>query len=605
MVRSSPGSPLVACAALLAALLTPTPTDAQTARNVLVVVNAASADSVRIGEYYAKKRQIPADQVLRLTELPADPPDGIDRPVFDRAINGPIAGWLARHQAQDRIIFIVLTKGIPLRINGGTKENEAASVDSELSVLYLRMTGANVPTAGPLPNPYFLGDRALSEARPFTRDAQQLYLVTRLDGFTVGDVIGLIDRGAAPSRDGRFILDGKLSLTEKGNAWLKSAADRLKAGGVSDDRVVFNQSAAVVTDEVDVLGYYSWGSNDPAIRQRRFNLAFRPGAIGAMFVSTDGRTFREPPANWTLPSWVNKKEWFAGSPQSLAGDLIREGITGVAGHVSEPLLGNTIRPDILFPAYVAGFPLAEAYYLAMPSVSWMTVVVGDPLCSPFTDVTTRRVEEPAIDPATELPALLSQRRMSAISGSNVPLEAKQAVVRAEGRTQRGDAAGAREDLEKAIELAPSLLGAQFLLATQYELSGDEDAAIACYRKILEVAPDSAVALNNLAYALAVHKGDLRAALPMAERARSLAPKSGVIADSLAWIHFISGNAGRALPLLTEAARLAPGNAEIHLHLAQVHSALGNGTAAREQLGKALELDPLLSERPEVKTLRSR
>ena len=47
--------------------------------------------------------------------------------------------------------------------------------------------------------------------------------------------------------------------------------------------------------------------------------------------------------------------------------------------MAEPLLGNTIRPDILFPAYLAGFSLAEAYYLAMPSVSWMTVVVGDPL----------------------------------------------------------------------------------------------------------------------------------------------------------------------------------------------------------------------------------
>ncbi len=65
-------------------------------------------------------------------------------------------------------------------------------------MLYLRMTGAKVPTAGPLPNPYFLGDRPLSDARPFTREAQQLYLVTRLDGFTVADVIGLIDRARRP-----------------------------------------------------------------------------------------------------------------------------------------------------------------------------------------------------------------------------------------------------------------------------------------------------------------------------------------------------------------------------------------------------------------------
>ena len=77
---------------------------------------------MRIGEHYATGAAVPAEQVLRLTDLPADPPDGIDRPVFDRAINAPVARWLARHQAQDRILFIVLTKGIPLRINGGTEQ---------------------------------------------------------------------------------------------------------------------------------------------------------------------------------------------------------------------------------------------------------------------------------------------------------------------------------------------------------------------------------------------------------------------------------------------------------------------------------------------------
>jgi uncharacterized protein (TIGR03790 family) len=607
VVRASAERPLascLACVALLAGWLAPSRADAQSARHVLVVVNDASADSVKIGEYYAKKRQIPPDQLLRLANLPADPPDGIDRPVFDRVISNPIARWLARHQAQDRILFIVLAKGIPLRINGGAKDRDAASVDSELAVLYLRMTGAPVPPAGPLPNPYFLGERPLSEARPFTRDAQQLYLVTRLDGFTVSDVIGLIDRGAAPSRDGRFILDGKFSLTEKGNLWLQSAADRLKAGGVSDDRIVFNQSGAVVSDEVDVLGYYSWGSNDPAIRRRQFNLTFRPGAIGGMFVSTDGRTFKEPPGDWKLPSsYQDKKAWFAGTPQSLAGDLIREGITGVAGHVAEPLLGNTIRPDILFPAYVAGFSLAEAYYLAMPSVSWMTVVVGDPLCAPFADATTRHEEDPPIDPATELPALFSRRRLDILSGSSTPLAAKQLALRAESRLARDDKAGARGDLEQATALAPTLLVAQFLLAAEYDTAGDFDAAIARYRTIIESSPDSALALNNLAYILAIRKGNLKEALPLAERAVALVPRSGVIADTLGWIHFMSGNSGRALPILQKAATLSPTVAEIHVHLAQVYSAAGRVDDARRELESAVRLDETLTRRADIEDLR--
>lgn len=573
---------------------------AQTGGNVLVVVNAANADSAHIGEYYAQKRAVPDQQILRLADLPADPPDGIDRSVFERAIQAPIAQWLARHQAQDRILFIVLTKHVPVRING---DRSAASVDSELAVLYQRMTGATVPLDGPLPNPYFAGDGPTSQMRPFSRAASSIYLVTRLDGFSVADVLGLIDRGAAPSRTGRFVLDGKLALpSDNGNAWLRVAAERLAAAGLAADRIVHDASAAVLTDQRDVLGYYSWGSNDPAIRRRRFGLAFQPGAIGGMFVSTDGRTFREPPADWALANWNDKSAWFAGSPQSLAGDLIREGITGVAGHVSEPMLGHTIRPNILFPAYIAGFSLAEAFYLAMPSLSWMTVVVGDPLCAPFADTVPRR-EDPPIDPATELPTLFSQRRLATLARSSVPPEVQQLLLRADSRDARGDKPGAQADLERATQLAPTLVGAQLTLASKYELSGNYDGAIARYRKILELAPDSAPVLNNLAYGLAVRKGNLKEALPLAERAYRLAPKAGAIVDTLGWLTFMSGDGSRAKALLGQAAALLPANAEIRLHLAQVLAALGETDGAQAALRKALELDPSLSDRKEVRRLQ--
>jgi uncharacterized protein (TIGR03790 family) len=591
------------CGLVLA--LVPIPAAAQSARNVLVVVNGASQDSVRIGEYFAQKRGVPSDQILRLTHLPPDPTDGIDRPVFERAIQDPITQWLQHHQAQDRILFIVLTKGVPLRINGGVRDRSAASVDSELSVLYLRMTGALVPVIGPLPNPYFVGERPVTEAKPFTREAQSIYLVTRLDGFTVSDVLGLIDRGSAPASGGRFVLDGKFSLSDKGNIWLHAAADRLTATGLSSDRVVFDDSPTVLTDQTEVMGYYSWGSNDPTIRQRHFGLKFLPGAVGGMFVSTDGRTFREPPESWTLANWSDKTTWFAGSPQSLAGDLIREGITGVAGHVAEPLLGHTIRPDILFPAYLAGFSLAEAYYLAMPSLSWMTVVVGDPLCAPFAGQTTRTTEDPPIDPATELPGMFSERRLAALADIRAPREALQFYVRAEGRATRGDAAGARSDLERATTVADTLLEAHYALASNYEAAKEFDLAIARYRRILEVSPNQALALNNLAYGLAIRKGELNEALPLAEKALALAPRSGPIADTLGWIQFMRGNIARAVPLLVNAARLAPANAEIRLHLAQAHAAAGDIPAAKREVSKALELAPSMRDLPEVKAVQAR
>ena len=129
---------------------------------------------------------------------------------------------------------------------------------------------------------------------------------------------------------------------------------------------------------------------------------------------------------------ANRASWYAGSPESLTGDLIRDGVTGVAGYVAQPFLNGTIRPQILFPAYLAGFNLVEAFYLAMPFLSWQTVVIGDPLCGPFPRKTLSRAEiEEGIDDATELPALFGKRRL-AVAAELVP-----------GRSGTGGGAGAQ------------------------------------------------------------------------------------------------------------------------------------------------------------------
>src|SRR3989454_11878977 len=71
------------------------------------------------------------------------------------------------------------------------------------------------------------------------------------------------------------------------------------------------------------------------------------------------------------------------------GDLIAGGVTGVVGFVYEPFLDGTARPEVLFPAYRAGFTLAESFYMALPHLSWQAVVIGDPLTAPFRPVADR------------------------------------------------------------------------------------------------------------------------------------------------------------------------------------------------------------------------
>ncbi len=586
-----------ACAAfvVLAAALAPRSAAAQTGENVLIVANATSPASNDIADYYARKRQVPDDQLLR---LPMPATEEIPRAVYEQQIERPIASWLGRHAAQDRILYIVLTKDVPIRVSGTDGlQGTVASVDSELTLLYRKLCQVTVPLPGSIKNPYFLNDAPIGTAKPFTHRVQDLYLVTRLDGFTVAEVKALIDRGMTPSTQGRILLDEKPEMTPSlGNKWLERASTELQKIDGWRDRIVLDAGPKVLHDEPNVLGYYSWGSNDLLEFDRHLGLGFVPGAIGATFVSTDARTFHEPPASWTPGK----------TGQSLIGDLIRDGITGVAGHVAEPYLNATIRPDILFPAYVSGMNLAESFYLAMPFVGWETVVIGDPLCAPFRQKPLAKGDiDAGIDEATELPAILSQRKIAVLAATGVKANAASAFVKGNVRLDHADRAGARQAFEEATKLDPGFWAAQFSLATLYEALTEWDAAIDRYRMILDRTPNNVLALNNLAYVLAVRKNEPAKALPLALRAHDLAKDLPPIADTLAWVQHLAGDDAAAEPLLVDAAKRMPDNADIRLHAAFILAANGKSAQAASELAAALKLNPELRQREDVRALQTR
>ena len=342
---------------------------AQRPENVLVVVNESSAISKSIAEYYVLHRQIPLSNLCRLN---VKPDEDISRDSYDTGIAAPISAFLKSRHIDEKIFYIVTTSGIPLRIQGsGGLKGDMASVDSELSLLYFDMRHGEHPLNGPSPNPFFGKSGAVFRHPDFP-----IYLVTRLTGYDFADVRGIIDRALEARNRGKFVIDLRSGKNETGNDWLRSAAQALPK-----DRVVLDESSKVLYDQRDVIGYASWGSNDPNRKERHLRFEWLPGAIMDEFVSTDARTFARPPDSWNLGSWNTPNTMFAGSPQSMTGDYIHDGVTGASGHVAEPYLQLNPRPDILLPAYYRGRNLAESYYLSMPGLSWMNIVVGDPLCS--------------------------------------------------------------------------------------------------------------------------------------------------------------------------------------------------------------------------------
>ena len=569
---------------------------AQSPENVAVVINDNSSDSRTVGEAYVRARSIPESNVLRIR---TSMEETVDRATFTRTIEGPLGAAIARGRLQDRILYLVLTKGTPLRIAGTPgRDGTGASVDSELALLYRRMTGVAVSARGAVANPYFLGDRDVSDARPFSHRLFDIFLVSRLDGYTVADALALIERGMSAHSPGRIVLDQRDATADDiGGRWLQLASKRLTDQG-HGDLVVLESTSKAARNVTNVLGYVSWGSTDPQNRVRSSGMTFSPGAVATSFVGTDGRTFREPPPAW-VPSGdpVNRSGWYAGSPESLVGDLIRDGVTGAAGYVAQPFFDGTVRPQVLFPAYVAGFNLIEAFYLAMPDLSWQAIVIGDPLCRPFQREPLSQSElDEGFDGDTGLPARFSMRRLAAsvAQSPGVPARAIALQLRADLLLSQGDRSGARQAIDDAIALAPRYTVALVQRAGLDEVEGRSDQALETYQLILRIDPNNTIALNNLAYGLAVYRKMPVDALPLAERAAARAPGNPTVLDTLAWVHHLLGDHPRAAAVMERALRTPVTQPEIRMHAAMVFAAVGAHARARQELTAALALNPALA-----------
>ncbi|HUP05182.1 MAG TPA: TIGR03790 family protein [Bryobacteraceae bacterium] len=342
---------------------------AQTGRQVLLVVNGSDPVSRQLGDYYRQRRAVPPSNVCVLQTHTGEE---IDWQTYVVQVERPVEACLQKNGLRDQILYIALTMGVPLKIQGSGEKwtAEYGSVDSELALLYGKMLGDKFGRAGPVPNPFFMQRDA-----PFQHPRFRIYLVTRLAAYDLAGAKAMIDRSLAARNRGKFVIDWN-GTNGPGNEWLATAAMLLPR-----DRVVQDSTPKVLYGQKDVIGYASWGSNDGNRKQRWTGFEWLPGAIATEYVSTNARTLKRPPDSWNITSYEDRAHFFAESPQSMSLDYIQEGASGVSGNTYEPFLTGCARPDYLLPAYYEGRNLAESYYQAIPFLSWQGVVIGDPLCS--------------------------------------------------------------------------------------------------------------------------------------------------------------------------------------------------------------------------------
>jgi tetratricopeptide (TPR) repeat protein len=157
-------------------------------------------------------------------------------------------------------------------------------------------------------------------------------------------------------------------------------------------------------------------------------------------------------------------------------------------------------------------------------------------------------------------------------------------------------------IEVAINKNPQSTMLPIMMGMMYELCDRTNDADARYRQVLLQDPRNIVALNNLAYLLALRENKAAEALKLINQAIDLAGPNAELLDSRALIYLHAGQIGPALRDIQQAIVQVPiPSKTLNFRLAQVHFADKNRAAAVAAMSKAKELglqvsDLALSER---------
>src|SRR6266700_5277494 len=244
---------------------------------------------------------------------------------------------------------------------GPVQGRNEASVDSELSALgfFTRQI------SGAITNPYFQGFRPIKELT-----AAPLLLVTRLDAPESATVRQMITDAIEAEKNGlwgRAFVDGTHETSggrEIGDAWMRAIVDRCHKGGVP---VVFDDLPTIFPDAfpmTDCALYYGWYAGNVAGPFNQPGFRFVRGAVAVHIHSFSASTLRDPNSNWVAP-------------------LVSKGAAASIGNVYEPYLQLTAHLDIFNDRLLHGFTFAESAYMSIRVLSWMSVMVGDPLYRPY------------------------------------------------------------------------------------------------------------------------------------------------------------------------------------------------------------------------------
>ena len=158
---------------------------------------------------------------------------------------------------------------------------------------------------------------------------------------------------------------------------------------------------------------------------------------------------------------------------------------------------------------------------------------------------------------------------------------------------------AKDSLQKSISLRNNVYDSHYHLATVYYTNMEYDEAAKQYQEAIELKPDSAEALNNLAYLYTERNIKTQEAITMAEAAIKIEPNNPSYLDTLGWAHYRNGDLQKSLMYLQKADKIAPAQGEILLHIGRVNLDLNNFETALTYTKEAFKADPGMNDPDET------
>lgn len=334
--------------------------------DVGVIVNVNSPVSMQIASYFQQARNIPNQNMIYVSS----PTTEVINDTEFNQLRTQIENYLVSQNLQDSLNYLVTTKGVPLKRNSidcvvNAGNGDCGSVDAELSLI-LGIHQNQIGQASLFVNPYF------NKNEHFSRAQYGIYLVTRLDGYSQEDVLQMIDRSGPLTVVDQQIATGVIDLVESYgmdtiyfiDSYVQPTYDNMLA---ENWNATMDLSPAVLTDQNNVFTYFYVGHGP--VDSIQMNYKWLPGSFSALSTCSSAETF---------DAQSNPNESF------YIADLIKDGCTAAHGYVNCIYITQLFRADILVNRYlnpIEHYNLAESYYMADMTLSYQSVVIGDPKAS--------------------------------------------------------------------------------------------------------------------------------------------------------------------------------------------------------------------------------